>query len=149
LYEGYKLFLSEDELEVVRVDCGIASISSFRIDVPLSSESIQFGAKITRVEPDDKIELGEVLGPLHLPPDQHLGSRKILKVFMIHHNVDGIDWTFSIVLPNLKSFKDSEQFLVMCVIIQLHYSKSVGVKSNQMNFIIFVNNRENCSESIV
>jgi len=94
LYEGYKLFLSEDELEVVRVDCGIASISSFRIDVPLSSENIQFGAKITRVEPDDKIELGEVLGPLHLPSDQHLGSRKILKVFMIHNNVDGIDWTF-------------------------------------------------------
>ena len=62
------MFLSEDRFEVVRVDCGIASISPFRIDVPLSSESIQFGAKMTRVEPDNKVELGEVLGPLHLPP---------------------------------------------------------------------------------
>jgi len=37
----------------------------------------------------------------------------------------------------------------MCIIIQLRHSESVGVKSNQMNFIIFVNNREDYSESIV
>jgi len=55
-YRGCKLFLSEDGLEVVRVDCGIASISLFRIDVPSSSESIQFGTETTRVEPDDKVE---------------------------------------------------------------------------------------------
>ena len=84
------MFLSKDGLEVVRVDCGIASISPFRIDVPLSSESIQFGAKTTRTEPDDKVELQEILGPLYLPPGQYLSSRKILKVFMIHNNVNGI-----------------------------------------------------------
>jgi len=39
-YEGCKLSLSEDWFEVVRVDCGIASISLFRIDVLLFSESI-------------------------------------------------------------------------------------------------------------
>jgi len=44
LYRGCKLFLSEDGLEVVRIDCGVASIPLFRIDVPLSSESIWFGA---------------------------------------------------------------------------------------------------------
>ena len=107
-YGGCKLFLSEDGFEVVRVDCGVASIPLFRIDVPSSSKSIQFCAKPTRVEPDDKIELGEVLGPLHLPPGQYLSSRKILKVFMIRNNVDGIGWTFQIVLPNLESFKDSK-----------------------------------------
>jgi len=61
--------LSEDELEVVRVDCSVASIPSFRIDVPSFSESIWFGAKITRAEPNDKVELGEVLRPPHLPSD--------------------------------------------------------------------------------
>ena len=73
-YGGYKLFLSEDELEVVRVDCGIASIPPFRIDVPLSSESIRFSAEITRAEPDNKVELEEILRPPHLPPGQYLGS---------------------------------------------------------------------------
>jgi len=68
LYGGCKLFLSEDGLEVVRVDCGVASIPPFRIDVLLSSESIRFCAEMTRAEPDDKIELGKVLGPPRLPP---------------------------------------------------------------------------------
>jgi len=141
--------LSEDGLEVVRVDCGIASIPPFRINVPSSSESIWFCAEMTRAEPDDKMELGEVLRPLRLPLGQYLGSRKILKVLMIHNNVDRIGRTFQIVPPNLESFKDSKQFLVMCVIVQLRCSESARVKGNWVNFIIFINNREDCSESIV
>jgi len=82
--------LSEDGLEVVRVDCGIASILPFRIDVPSFSESIQFCAETTRVEPDDKVELGEILGPPCLPLGQYLGSRKILKILMICNNINGI-----------------------------------------------------------
>jgi len=141
--------LSEDGLEVVRVDCGIASIPPFRIDIPSSSESIRFHAETTRAEPNDKVELGEVLGPPHLPPGQYLGSRKILKVLMIHNNINEIGQTFQIVLPNLEGFKNGKQFLVTCVIVQLHRSESARVKGNWMNFILFVNNGENCSESIV
>jgi len=149
LYGDCKLFLSENGFEVVKVDCGIASISPFSIDVPLSSESIRFCAETTRTEPDDKVELGEILGPPRLPPDQYLDSRKILKVLIIHNNVDGIGRTFQIMPPNLESFEDGKQFLVMCVIVQLHHSESARVKGNWMNFIIFVNNGEDCSESIV
>ena len=124
------MFLSEDELEVMRVDCGVASIPPFRINIPSSSKSIRFCAEITRAESDDKIELGKVLRPPHLPPGQYLGSRKILKVLMIHNNVDGIGQTFQIVLPNLESFKDGKQFLIMYVIVQLCHSESMRVKDN-------------------
>ena len=58
--------------------------------VLLSSKSIQFGAKMTMMEPNDKIELRKILGLLHLSPDQHLGSRKVLKVFMIYNNINKI-----------------------------------------------------------
>jgi len=92
---------------------------------------------MTRAEPDDKIKLGEVLRPLHLSLGQYLGSRKILKILMIHNNVNGIGWTFQIVSPNLESFKDGKQFLIMCVVVQLRCSKSVRMKDNWMNFIIF------------
>ena len=143
------MFLSEDGLEVVRVDCGVASIPPLRIDVPSSSESIWFCAKPTRVEPDDKVELGEVLGPPCLPPGQYLGSRKILKVLMIRNNVNGVGRIFQIVLPNLESFKDGKQFLFMCVVVQLYYSESARVKGNWVYFIIFINNGEDCSENIV
>jgi len=139
-YGGCKLFLSEDGLEVVRVDCGVASILPFRIDISLSSKSVRFGAETTRAEPNDKVELGEILRPPHLPLSQYLSSRKILKVLMICNNVDGIGQTFQVVLPNLKSFKDSKQFLVMYVVIQLRHSESARVKSNWVNFIILINN---------
>ena len=143
------MFLSKDGFEVMMVDCSVASISPFRIDIPSSSESIQFCAEMTRMEPDDKIELGEVLGPPHLPLDQYLGSRKIFKVLMIYNNIDGIGQTFQIVSPNLKGFKDGKQFLVMYVIVQFHCSESVRVKGNWINFILFVNNGEDCSKRIV
>ena len=39
----------------MEVNYGIVSIHPFRIDIPLSSESVQFGIKMARVEPDDKI----------------------------------------------------------------------------------------------
>jgi len=52
-------------------------------------------------------------------------------------------------LPNLESFEDGKQFLVMCVVVQLRRSKSAGVKGKWVNFIIFINNGEDCSESIV
>ena len=149
MYKGCKLFLSEDELEVIRVDCGIASIPTFRIDIPLSSKSIRFYAETTRAEPDNKVELGEILRLPHLLSGQYLGSREILKVLMIHNNIDGIGKTFQIMLPNLESFKDGKQFLVMCVVVQLCYSESARVKGNWMNFILFINNEKHCSESIV
>ena len=83
----------------------------------MSSENIWFSAEMARAKSDDKVELGKVLGPPYLPLDQYLSSRKILKVLMIHNNIDGIDRTFQIVPPNLKSFKDGKQFLVMYVIV--------------------------------
>ena len=45
------------------------------------------------MELDDKVELREVLGPLHLPLGQYLGSIKVLKIFIICNNVDRVDWT--------------------------------------------------------
>ena len=91
MYRGHKLFLSKDWFEVVRVDYRIASIPFFRVDIPLSSKSIQCGTKIIRMEPDNKVELRKVLGPPCLPLGQYLSSRKVLKVFVIHNNIDGID----------------------------------------------------------
>jgi len=49
----------------------------------------------------------------------------------------------------LESFKNGKKFLVIYVIVQLCYRESMRVKSHQINFIFSVNNREDCSESIV
>jgi len=93
-YGGHKLLLSKDWFEVVRVDCGIASILFLRINVLPSSENVQFDAKMTKTEPDDKIELRKVFRPPYLSLCQYLSSRKILKIFIIYNNVDRISQTF-------------------------------------------------------
>ena len=77
----------------MRVDYGIANIPLFRVDVPLFSKRIWFGAKMTKIELDDKIELRKIFRPLCLSSGQYLGCRKILKVFIIHNNVDSIGQT--------------------------------------------------------
>jgi len=59
LYRGCKLFLSEDWFEVVRVDCGIASILLFRIDISPSSENVWFATEMIRTEPNNKVKLRE------------------------------------------------------------------------------------------
>ena len=71
------MFLSKDWFKVVRIDCGIASIFPFRVDVPSSSESVQFGTKMTKTEPDNKVELREVFGPSCLPSGQHLDNIRL------------------------------------------------------------------------
>ena len=55
MYGNYKLFLNKDWFEVIRVDYSVASIFSFRVDISLSSESIQFSVKTTRIESNDKV----------------------------------------------------------------------------------------------
>jgi len=89
-YRCHKLSLSEYWFEVGRVNCGIASIPLFRIDISLFSKNIWFGATMTRREPDNKVELRKVLGPPHLSSGQHLDSRKVLKVVMIYNNINEI-----------------------------------------------------------
>ena len=85
------MFLSEDRLEIVKIDYGITSIPSFRINIPLSNKSIQFDTKMTRTEPNNKVELKKILKLLCLSLDQHLSNRKILKVFIIYNNINEID----------------------------------------------------------
>ena len=72
------------------IGAGLEHFLHLQHDIPPSSKSIQFDAKTTRTEPDDKIKLREVLRPLCLSPSQYFGSRKILKVFMVHDNINRI-----------------------------------------------------------
>jgi len=59
----------------MEVYCSVASILFFRVDILSSSESVQFGTKMTRMEPDNKVELREIFGPPCLSLGQSLSSR--------------------------------------------------------------------------
>jgi len=122
----------------MRFNYSIAIISPFRRDISLSSQSIQFDTNMSRAELDNKIQLQKILIPLCLSVNQYLGSREVLKIFVICNNINRKSQIFKIVAPNFKSFRNDQKFLVISVIIQLHSDKSLGVKDNQMNFILSI-----------
>jgi len=68
---------------------------------------------------------------------------------MIYNNIDGEGQTFEIVVSNFESLKNSQKFLIISAIIQLYKSKSLEVKDDKINFIIFIYNRKNSYKSIV
>ena len=103
--------IDKNELEFIMVDHGIVSILLFRINVLLSSKSIQFSVKISKIELDKKVELQDVLGLMYLSVGQYLSSRKVLKIFIICNNVNKKEQILKIVVPNLKASKIAKIFL--------------------------------------
>jgi len=58
----------------VKVDRSVASIFSFRIDVPLFSESIRLGSELIWIGADNKIELEQEFKLSCLLADKNLGD---------------------------------------------------------------------------
>ena len=103
--------IDKNELEFIMVDYGIASILLFRINILLSSKSIQFSVKIFKIELDKKVELQDILRLMYLSVGQYLSSRKVLKIFIICNNVNKKEQILKIVVPNLKASKIAKIFL--------------------------------------
>ena len=57
--------------------------------------------------------------------------------------------TFEVVTPVLECFKDSKQFFIVGVIVQLRSSQGLGVVHKQMDFSIGTGNRQDTGDSIV
>ena len=55
--------MSKDWTEIMRVHWSVAIIFPFWVDVPSSSEGIQFGTKMSGMEANYEVELREVLQP--------------------------------------------------------------------------------------
>ena len=66
-----ELFLSEHRPKILGVNPGVATIPLFGVDVPSSSEGVRLGTKFSGMETNDKIKLGEKLGPPGLPAGQY------------------------------------------------------------------------------
>ena len=77
------MLLGKHWTEVARVDGSIVAIPPFRIDVPVSSERVGFGAQTPRAEADNEIELGGVLRPTGLSTGKDFGSREIFQVLVV------------------------------------------------------------------
>ena len=68
---------------------------------------------------------------------------------MIRHHVDWSGGTFKVVSPDTESLEDSQEFLVMGVVIEFRGGKCAGVKSHRVDFAGILFNRENSSQCVV
>jgi len=106
-------------MEVVRINKSIASISFFRINVLLSSKDVGLGSELIKVETDNKVELGQIFRPSYLLINKNFSSQKIFEVFVFCDNIDRKNRTFQIVSLDLECFKNSEEFLIINIIVKL------------------------------
>ena len=98
---------------------------------------------------DNKVELGEILGPVGLMVGKDLGCGKVFQVLIIHDHVDWSTGTFKEMSPDTESLKDCEQFFVMGVIIEFWGTKGAGMESHGVDFTGIGLNGEDGTQSII
>ena len=65
---------------------------------------------------------------------QNFSGRKILKILVIHDNINGSTGAFQVVLLDTESFKNNQEFFVMGVIVEFWRAESMGMECNGMDF---------------
>ena len=75
-----------------------------------------------------------------------LGHGEVLKVLMICDHIDQSIRTFEVVLPDMESIEDRQQFFVMSVIVEFQCTEGVGMKGHGMDFSL---DGENSAKGVV
>ena len=71
---------------------------------------------------------------MSLSTGQNFSGREILKVLVIHNNINGSSRAFQVVSPDMESFKNGQEFFVMGVIVEFGRAEGMGMECNGMNF---------------
>ena len=100
-------------------------------------------------ETNNEVELGEELRPAGLPPSQELGGCKVFQVLVVSDDVNWNCRAFKMVVPGPKSLVDSEELLVMGVIVELWSGQSPGIVGDRPDLLVRITNGENASNGIV
>ena len=68
---------------------------------------------------------------------------------MVRNDVDRSCGPLEIVSPSFKCFEDSEEFLVVCVVVQLCSGETLGKECDWVDLTIRVCLREDCHNGVV
>ena len=115
-------------MEVVRVSLSIVPIPLSGVDIPALSECVRLCPKASGGEADDKVELGEELGPVGLATSQDLRSGEVLKVFVVSDNVDRGTRPLQIMSPVAENLIDGEELLIVGVIVEFQSGEGTRVE---------------------
>jgi len=85
---------------------------------------------------NDQVKRGEVFQPSGLPTGVNLRGGEILQVFVVGHDVNREGRALQVVMPALESLEDSEELLVVSIVVQLGCSQSARVEHDWSYLII-------------
>ena len=80
---------------------------------------------------------------------QEFGGCKVFQVLVISDDINQSCGAFEIMVPGSKSLMDSEELLVMGVVVELQSGQSSGIVGDRPDLLIRTTNRENASDGIV
>ena len=80
---------------------------------------------------------------------EKLGRAEIFQVLVVHNDVNWSCRPLEIVSPSFECFEDSEEFLVICVVVQLHSRETSGKEGDWVDLAIGICLREDCHNGIV
>ncbi|KIM60603.1 hypothetical protein SCLCIDRAFT_123673, partial [Scleroderma citrinum Foug A] len=87
--------------------------------------------------------------PSGLPMSENLRGREILKIFVISNNIHRGGRALQVVLPGFESLENSEELLVMRVVVQLGHSECVRIEGDRLNLAIGTSDGQDTSNHIV
>ena len=80
---------------------------------------------------------------------QELNGEEVFQVLVVCDNIYWKSRAFQVVMLGGEHLKDCQELLIVSVIVQLHSSKGVGVKSDGVDLIVRASDGEDGSNSIV
>ena len=112
-----QLFLAENRLNILQVNSGIVTTSLFKVHIPAMSKCVRLCTELSGMEADNEVKLREKFRPLRLVVLEKLGRGEIFEIFVVGNNVNGSHGTFEVVVPNVEHFVNSEELLVVDIIV--------------------------------
>jgi hypothetical protein len=89
--------------------------------------------------------MAKVFGPAYLPMGKDLSRGKVFEVLVVSDNVNSERGTLEIMTPMSKAIKNSEEFLIVRVIVDFQSHKCLALENNGMEFTIVSKNGENAA----
>src|ERR1700694_1418293 len=86
--DGGNLMRRKEWFRVARIHCGVVAPPLFRIDVPLSCQSVRLCSQPSWSKVKLKVERVEVFRPSRLSPGENFSCCEVLQIFMVRIDVN-------------------------------------------------------------
>ena len=84
-----------------------------------------------------------------MPPSQEFGGCEIFKIFVVSDNVDWSARAFKVMMPSPEGLMNSEELLIVGVIVELRSGEGARVESDRPDLVIWAPDGDNSGDGIV